>query len=76
MGDNTSTNHTNNDDEMNRNTYKAVMDFSGKFGVPLSLGLTMFSTQLVLANGVFAAFASGVLTIVFVFVIVKMFFSH
>ena len=32
----------NKDDEMNKRTYQAVMDFSTKLGVPVALGLTVF----------------------------------
>ena len=64
------------DAEQHRRTYKAIMKASGEVGVPLSLALTMFFTNLVLANGVPTAFLAGVLTYVGVLFVVKMFFSH
>ncbi len=64
------------DAEQNRKTYQAVMKFSAEVGVPFCLGLSMFFTQLVLANGVGTALVSGVIVYVLVYIIVKLFFSH
>lgn len=64
------------DDKMNVNTYKAVMDFSAKIGIPVALGLTSMFTSLVLANGVIFSIVAGIVTVLAVFIIVKMFFSH
>lgn len=64
------------DAEANRRSYEAVMGFSAEFGVPFSLALTMFFTQLVLANGIGTAIVTAVLVHLAVFFIVKMFFSH
>ncbi len=67
---------SNSDDEMNRNTYKAVMDFSAKFGVPAAVGLTVMFTSLVMANGFFMSLFVGFASFMFTIMIVKMFFSH
>ena len=64
------------DAEDNKKTYSAIMDASAQIGVPAALGLTMFFTQLVLANGVFFAAITGFVTAIFSFAIVKLFFSH
>lgn len=64
------------DAEANKATYRAVMRVSAEFGVPFSLGLTMFFTQLIMASGIMTAFVSGIVTAIAVLVIVKMFFSH
>ena len=64
------------DAEEHRKSYEAVMKVSSEIGVPFSLALTMFFTNLVMANGIWAALFAGVLTYVFVFLIVKLFFSH
>lgn len=52
------------------------MKFGAEFGVPFSLALTMFFTNLVMANGFWVALFAGVAVHVFVFLIVKLFFSH
>jgi len=64
------------DAEANKSTYSAVMRGSAEFGVPFSLGLTMFFTQLVMASGIATALVASILTYIAVLVIVKMFFSH
>ena len=64
------------DAEEHRRTYEAVMKASAEFGVPISLALTMFFTNLVMANGVVTAIVAGVAVYVFVYIIVKLFFSH
>lgn len=64
------------DAEQNRRTYQSVMKFSAEVGVPFCLGLSMFFTQLVMANGVGAALVGGVLVYVAVYIVVKLFFSH
>lgn len=64
------------DAEENRKAYEAVMKVGAEFGVPFALALTMFFTNLVMANGVVMAFFAGAITYVAVYVIVKMFFSH
>ena len=65
-----------NDAEEHRKSYEAVMKFGAEFGVPFSLALTMFFTNLVMANGFWMALFAGVAVHVFVFLIVKLFFSH
>lgn len=64
------------DAENNRKTYEAVMRASSEVGVPFSMALTMFFTNLVMANGLVTAFVAALVTHVLVYVIVKMFFSH
>lgn len=64
------------DAEQHRKIYKGIMKAGGEVGVPASLALAMFFTQLVLANGILVAFASFVAVYVFVWWIVRTFFSH
>ena len=64
------------DAEEHRRSYQQIMKFAGEVGVPASLGLTMFFTQLVMANGIGMALVAGVLTYVLVYFIVRTFFSH
>jgi len=63
------------DAEEHRRDYNSIMKASGEIGVPFLLGLTVFFTNLVLANGWWSLVA-GVITYVAVFLIVKTFFSH
>ena len=64
------------DAEEHRKSYEAVMKAGSEIGVPFSLALTMFFTNLVMAHGIWMSLFAGVLTYVFVFIIVKLFFSH
>lgn len=64
------------DAEEHRKTYRAIMKASGEVGVPFCLALTVFFTNLVLANGVGTALVAAVITYLAVFFIVKTFFSH
>lgn len=64
------------DAEENRKAYQAVMKIGSEFGVPFALGLTMFFTSLVMANGFLPSLIYGGLVYVATFLIVKMFFSH
>lgn len=64
------------DAEEHKTSYDVIMRAGSEIGVPFSLGLTMFFTQLVMANGILMALVGGVAVYVFVYVIVKMFFSH
>lgn len=59
-----------------QDTYKSVMRFATEFGVPFAIALTMFFTNLVMANGLPVAIAAAVVTHFFVFFVVKAFFSH
>jgi len=63
------------DAEEHRRDYISIMKAAGEIGVPFTLGLTVFFTNLVLANGWWSLLA-GVITYVVVFLIVKTFFSH
>jgi len=64
------------DDEMNRNTYNAVMNFSATFGVPAALALSAFFTSLVMANGFWLSVGVFIVTFVAVLLIAKTFFTH
>lgn len=64
------------DADEHRKTYSSVMRASAEVGVPFSLALTMFFTNLVLANGIGVALVAAVVTYLAVFMIVKAFFSH
>lgn len=64
------------DAEEHRQAYEAVMKVSAEFGVPFALALTMFFTSLVMANGIWVSLFAGVGVYVFVYLIVKLFFSH
>lgn len=63
------------DAEEHRRTYVAIMKFTGEFGVPFTMALGVFFTNLVLGNGWLSVFA-GILTYVIVYFVVKTFFSH
>lgn len=64
------------DAEEHRKIYNGIMKASAEVGVPLCMGLAMFFTQLVLANGLMIATISFVGVYVLVLWIVKTFFSH
>lgn len=56
--------------------YNGIMKASGEVGVPFSLGLAAFFTNLVMRNGVGMAFVAGVVTYLFTWWVVRTFFSH
>ena len=64
------------DAEEHRKSYEAIMKASAEIGVPFALALTMFFTSLVMANGIWVSLFAGIVTYVFVFFVVKTFFSH
>ena len=64
------------DAEEHRRAYQAIMRAGAEFGVPFALALTMFFTNLVMANGFWVATLAGAAIYVFVFLVVKLFFSH
>lgn len=64
------------DDEQNQKTYSAVMKVSAEIGVPFCMALTMFFTNLVMANGIGVALVAAIATYLFVYFVVKAFFSH
>ncbi|MEO1251722.1 MAG: hypothetical protein AAFW81_05180 [Pseudomonadota bacterium] len=64
------------DAEEHRKSYEAIMKASAEIGVPFALALTMFFTNLVMANGIPVSIIAGVAVYVAVYFIVKMFFSH
>ncbi|MEL6790998.1 MAG: hypothetical protein AAGH42_11570 [Pseudomonadota bacterium] len=74
MAGNTTSNDD--DDQMNSNTYKSVMDFSTRIGLPAAAGITVMFTSLVLAKGIFIALIAGGVTYLFANIVVKSFFSH
>lgn len=64
------------DAEERKKTYERIMKVSAEVGVPFALALTMFFTNLTLANGIGVALVAAVVTYFFVFVVVRLFFSH
>ena len=64
------------DADATEQSYKAIMKAGSEIGVPFALALTMFFTSLVLANGIWLTLFAAIVTYVFVFVVVKAFFSH
>jgi hypothetical protein len=64
------------DAEEHRKTYVSVMKASGEIGVPFALALTVFFTNLVMANGIGLALVGAIITYLFTFWIVRTFFSH
>lgn len=64
------------DAEEHRKIYQGIMKASAEVGVPFCMGLAMFFTQLVLANGIGVAFISFVGVYLLVWWIVKTFFTH
>ncbi|MEL6112646.1 MAG: hypothetical protein AAFR20_07565 [Pseudomonadota bacterium] len=74
MAGNTTSNE--NDDQMNSDTYKSVMDFGTKIGLPVTAGITVMFTSLVLANGIFISLIAGAVTYLFANIVVRAFFSH
>lgn len=64
------------DAEEHLRTYKSIMKATGEIGVPFAMALTVFFTNLVLANGFWLSLFAGVLTYLAVFWIVRLFFSH
>lgn len=64
------------DAEEHRRSYETIMRASSEIGVPFSLALAMFFTNLVLAHGFWLSLFAGAATYVFVYFVVKTFFSH
>ena len=64
------------DAEEHRKIYKGIMKASAEVGVPFCMGLAMFFTQLVLANGIGVAFVSLVGVYLLVWWVVRTFFTH
>lgn len=64
------------DAEEHRRSYEGIMTASAQIGVPFAMALTMFFTNLVLANGVLFSIFAGIMVYIFVHIIVKVFFSH
>ena len=63
------------DAEEHRRSYDAIMGACTHIGVPAALGLTMFFTRWVMANGFVLSLFAGVAVYVFAYLIVKLFFS-
>jgi len=64
------------DAEEHRKIYKGIMRASAQVGVPFSMGLAMFFTQLVMANGIGVAALSFIVVYVLVWWVAKTFFMH
>ena len=64
------------DAEEHRKIYKGIMKASAEVGVPFCMGLAMFFTQLVLANGIGVALLSFVGVYLLVWWVVRTFFTH
>lgn len=64
------------DAQEHKKSYEAIMKASAEIGVPFALALTMFFTNLVMANGIWMALVAGIAVYIFVYFVVKMFFSH
>ncbi|NNE41094.1 MAG: hypothetical protein HKN14_09290 [Marinicaulis sp.] len=64
------------DAEEHVESYNSIMKAATEFGVPASLGLAMFFTSLVMANGVFLSLFLGIAVHIFSFFVVRTFFSH
>lgn len=64
------------DAEEHERSYHAIMKASAEIGVPFALALTMFFTQLTMANGIWMALFAGIAVYVLVYFVVKTFFSH
>ncbi len=64
------------DAEEHRKIYKGIMKASTEVGVPLCMGLAMFFTQLVMANGLGVAVISFAGVYIFAWWVVRTFFTH
>lgn len=64
------------DTEERKKSYEGIMGAATEVGVPAALGLTMFFTSLVMANGFVLSILLGAAVYVFAHIIVKVFFSH
>ncbi|MEM6413936.1 MAG: hypothetical protein AAF720_04695 [Pseudomonadota bacterium] len=64
------------DSQENQLTYETFMRAYSEIGVPFAIALTVFFTNLVMANGVMVALIAAAATYLFVYFIVKAFFSH
>lgn len=63
------------DADEHRKIYDGIMKNSAQVGVPLTMGLAMFFTQLVMGNG-FWSVPWFIVTYLFVWWVAKTFFSH
>jgi len=63
------------DAEEHKKSYEDIMGASVRIALPFTMGLTMFFTQLVMGNGIFALVA-GIVTAVIVHIVVRLFFTH
>ncbi|MCB2098865.1 MAG: hypothetical protein AB7F91_11365 [Parvularculaceae bacterium] len=64
------------DAEEHRKIYQGIMKASAEIGVPFCMGLAMFFTQLVMANGLGVACLSFIVVYVLAWWVAKTFFSH
>ena len=63
------------DAEEHLKSYNAIMKATGEIGLPFCIGLGALFTNLVMRNGVPMAFVAFFVTYVFVWFVVKTFFS-
>lgn len=64
------------DAEEHKRSYDAIMGACTEIGVPAAMGLTMFFTSWVMANGFLLSLFAGIAVYLFAFFVVKIFFSH
>lgn len=64
------------DAEARRKTYARIMKAAGEIGVPVTLGLAAFFTNLAMRNGLGVALVAFIVTYLLVWFIVRTFFSH
>lgn len=64
------------DAEEHKRSYDAIMGACTEIGVPAAMGLTMFFTSWVMANGFLLSLFAGIAVYLLAFFVVKLFFSH
>ena len=64
------------DAEEHQRSYDTIMGACTEIGVPAAMGLAMFFTVWVMESGFLLSLLAGIATYVFVFFVVKTFFSH
>ena len=64
------------DAEEHRRNYQGIMKGASEIAVPFALAATMLSTQLLMGNGFLVAILSFIGVYLFVWWVVKTFFSH
>ena len=64
------------DAEEHQKIYSGIMRRGSEIGVPFALALSTFFTSLTMANGFLVSLIAGIVVYLFVFFVVKTFFSH